>query len=88
MELVSNISDEDIAKAKAKEDVENELTDFAINFLRVVAGAGRPWEVFRDMVACVNAAQAYREAHGCYPSSWEIAAALDGDKPTREWMDT
>lgn len=54
---------------------------FAINFLRVMAGAGRPWEIWRDMVNCVKAAQAYDKAHGHSPISYKSPTLSTPTRP-------
>ena len=86
MKLVVENSDVDLARHAASEEVEKTLREFAINFLRVVAGGGRSYEIYGDMVACIEAAQAYQKLHGLLPSSWDISNAVDGNRADREWM--
>ncbi|WP_454812863.1 hypothetical protein [Labrys neptuniae] len=88
MKLVIENSEKDLARNAASEEVEKTLREFAINFLRVVAGGGRPYEIYGDMVGCIEAAQAYQKAHGLLPSSWDISNAIDGNRADRERMES
>ncbi|OCC05295.1 hypothetical protein BA190_10350 [Labrys sp. WJW] len=88
MKLVSENSEKDLARNAASEEVEKTLREFAINFLRVVAGGGRSYEIYGDMVGCIEAAQAYQKVHGLLPSSWDISNAVDGNRADREWMES
>lgn len=88
MKLVVENSDKDLARNAASEEVEKKLREFTINFLRVVAGGGRSYEIYGDMVACIEAAQAFQKLHGLLPSSWDISNAVDGNRADREWMES
>lgn len=87
MKLVIENSDKDLARHAASEEVEKTLRTFAINFLRVVAGGGRAWQVYGDMFECLEAFQAYEKAHSSGPSSWDISNAVDGNRADRERME-
>jgi hypothetical protein len=87
VEIVSSNSDADIERMRAKEAVEDAFRHCAINMLRVVAGAGKPYDLLGEMIACIEAARGYYEVSGHYPMSDYIASALDGDKKDREFIE-
>jgi hypothetical protein len=77
------------AKIDASDAVRWALTDLAANMLRVCRGAGRPWDIGPQCSDIVQAYERYREAHGCYPSSDEVQAAVavprDEQTPDRDY---
>lgn len=77
MELVSDNSDEEIARQRALQDLRWPMKDLAANLLRVVRGAGRPYELGPQMVEVLDALQAYKEVVGYYPSSQEIGDTIN-----------
>jgi hypothetical protein len=66
VKLVSENSDAEIAENDALAAVEWALRDLAANILRVVRGAGKPYDLGRQAVEFANALVAYREAAGVY----------------------
>lgn len=76
MRIVSENSAEDLARFEAERQVDLALRELAANVLRVVRGAGRPYELDRQAIAFAEACEAYREAVGHYPASEGLGAAL------------
>lgn len=74
--LASSNSERDTARHEAAEAIEWPLRELAANFMRVIRGAGKPHEIGRQCVRVVERFNSYRDAHGCYPSSFEIMEAL------------
>lgn len=77
MRIVSENSDQDLARVRAEGRVDRALCELAANILRVVRGAGRPYELGRQAAGFVAACEAYREAVGHYPPPEDLGAALD-----------
>jgi hypothetical protein len=77
--LVSEQSEADIAKKRAEEEIGIELRALAANMLRVIRGAGKPYELVRDMSSCLKAFQAYYDAHSVWPDSYRLQKVLDFD---------
>jgi hypothetical protein len=91
MKLVSENSESDIKKRAASEEFEQKLEGLAINMLRVIAGAGEPARLLRDIHECALATREYRDVHSEYPSAFQIAKLLDLHTYDREqwesWSD-
>lgn len=68
MKLVSENSEEDIKKRAVAEELERSLERLTINLLRVVAGAGEPGRLLRDIHECAIASGSYYEAHNQLPT--------------------
>ncbi|GLI91089.1 hypothetical protein [Methylocystis echinoides] len=66
-----------LEKHRVCEEFEESLRRLAMNMLRVVAGAGEPYRLLRDMHRCVLSAQSYRECHNELPTSFQIADLLN-----------
>jgi len=64
MRVVSEQSEQDIRKRKAREALVYPLREFAANLLRVIRGAGRPLELLRQMESCAALLREYSKAHG------------------------
>lgn len=77
MKLVSENSDEEIAKEASLSQLRWLLSDLAANMLRVVRGAGKPFMLGSQMAAVLNEYERYREAAGHYPSDHDIGVMLD-----------
>ena len=62
------------------------LVELAANMLRVVAGAGRAWELPEQAAKFVTAAREYAAKHGHGPKSWDMERALSDwtPEPKRE----
>jgi hypothetical protein len=64
------------AREWARSDFSSTIREVAANVLRVVRGAGKPYELLVQMQEVVNKAVKYREVHGYYPSSDLIQQVL------------
>lgn len=67
---------EEADKDWSHRQLDDVLVELAANLLRVVAGAGRAWEIPRQAADVVVATEAYIKAHGCGPSDWDIGRTL------------
>jgi hypothetical protein len=70
MKIVSENSDAEVAANKATEAqqrVERALVDLAANLLRVVRGAGKPYDIVREASTFMKAAADYYEAKSAAP---------------------
>lgn len=85
MRVVSSQSSETIRKKKALEDLTAELRRLAVNLLRVIRGAGKPYELPRDIDRVAKALTEYAEAHGQFPDSDSIRSILDRDIALEEY---
>lgn len=82
MRIVSENSDAEIAAARARDEIVWPLRELAANLMRVIRGAGKPYDIGKQAAAVVSAFVDYREVVGAYPTSYEITHALrlDTDK--------
>lgn len=69
MRIVSEKSEADVAHHHALERVEWRLRELAANLLRIIRGAGKPYEMMLQMAELVEAIQAYQAVVGRAP--WE-----------------
>jgi hypothetical protein len=76
MRLVSENSDDDIRREHARQDIVWPLKELAANLIRVVRGAGKPYEIASQADRVLDAFEAYREVVGHYPPSDEIQNAV------------
>jgi hypothetical protein len=76
MRLVSENSDAELARRRALERVEAALHELGANMLRVIRGAGRPYELGSQASEFSLAMQAHFDAARMYPSSDELAEML------------
>lgn len=58
MRLVSENSEADLKRRRARERFEQALIDTATNLFRIAAGAGKPEDLLREMAECCEAATA------------------------------
>lgn len=79
MRIVSEQSEADIRRKRATDGLVRPLRELAGNLLRVIRGAGKPVELFRQMEACSAAIREYAEAHGHLPPSEVFNQLLDCD---------
>lgn len=77
MKAISSSSVEDRTEYLARQDLEWPLSEAAANMLRVVRGAGRPYQIASHMTRVLNSFTAYRDAVGHYPASYKIAELLN-----------
>jgi hypothetical protein len=71
MKVVSENSEAELAQREAMGQVRWALRDLAANLMRIIRGAGKPWEIGQQAQALINSIIAYREAAGYSPSSDE-----------------
>lgn len=76
LRIVSETSDVEIRRKEALEEVDLALRELTANLMRIVRGAGKSYEVFRQINRCRAAFLQYHEASGCLPSSSEIDRLL------------
>jgi len=77
--IVSEQSDADIEKNRTKEEVGIVLRAVAANLLRVIRGAGKPYDLSREMRGCLQAFKAYYDAHDQWPDSFRLQKEVDFD---------
>jgi hypothetical protein len=83
MRIVSEKSEADVAHHHALERVERRLRELAANLLRIIRGAGKPYEMILQMVELVEAIQAYQAVVGRAP--WEeFNRALDVSRDIKD----
>jgi hypothetical protein len=68
--------DRERARDWAMQEFSSEIRDCAANTLRVVRGAGKPYELLRQFTRVIESAVKYKELHDYWPSSDVIANAL------------
>jgi hypothetical protein len=84
--VVAVNSESEIRRRRAAQDVEWPLRDLIANLIRVVRGAGKPYEIRRQLAAVLTAISDYRDAAGLWPSSDELANMVAMQRP--EWLET
>jgi hypothetical protein len=77
---VSEQSEEEIRRRRAREALVFPLRELAANILRIAKQGGRPHDLPRQLEACHNAIREYAEAHGTLPPAQEVQDILDGDR--------
>jgi hypothetical protein len=82
--IVSEQSEADIEKNRTREALGFALRAMAANLLRIIRGAGKSYELPRDMAECVRLFQAYYDAHAMWPDSFTFQQALDFDTEDRD----
>jgi hypothetical protein len=68
MDLVSTNTDQDLKQRQATAHMAYASKQLAANIIRIVRGAGRPFQLGDQCADFLNAAQAYRAAHGVWPT--------------------
>ena len=76
MKFVAENSASDIEAHHARVRVEHAVQELAANFLRIVRGAGKPYELVRNVSAFIHAVVAYDEAKPRDPLSDVLYASL------------
>ncbi|UFX41724.1 hypothetical protein HAP47_0020650 [Bradyrhizobium sp. 41S5] len=56
------------ARDWAEGDVQRTICDVAANLLRIIRGAGKPYEILIQMKAVIDASVKFQELHGYWPS--------------------
>jgi hypothetical protein len=77
MRVVSENSEQDLAKRSAAEQLEYGLRELAANMMRVVRGAGKPYEIAPQIFGLTGLLQDYKEAVGTWPSSYDVGQMLE-----------
>ncbi|HZG10171.1 MAG TPA: hypothetical protein VEZ70_14440 [Allosphingosinicella sp.] len=77
LRVAASQSDAQLAASDVLAALKWPLREMAANLLRVVRGAGKPYEIGSNAATVLRAFQDYRAVVGHYPSSDEIAALLD-----------
>jgi len=70
---------------EAEAKVKYALRRLAANIMRVTRGAGSSAELGHQMVACIEAMEAYRDVVGTWVPSWDLNQMLDPDKAQAEF---
>ena len=76
MKFVAENSASDIEAHHARVRVEHAVQELAANFLRIVRGAGKPYDLVRNVSAFIHAVVAYDEAKPRDPLSDVLYASL------------
>jgi uncharacterized coiled-coil protein SlyX len=77
MKLVSEQSDAEIARRRALDQLGMHLRALTANLMRVSRGAGAPHYIADQMVACLEAMEAYRSAATHGVSAFDFQGMLD-----------
>ena len=76
MRVVTDNSDDDLAHQNAMADVSHALRELTSNLMRVVRGAGKPDDIFRQTQALAEAFVRYYEATGMAVPADELSTIL------------
>ena len=87
MRLVSEQSEAEVARHRALEHLTPALRHLTANLMRITRGAGHPYRLVEEMVACLQAVQEYRDVVVYGPSTEEIQAALCPDEPEDDFTE-
>jgi hypothetical protein len=77
MRTVSENSEADLTRKRASAQVAWTIRELTANLLRITRGAGKPYEVMRQMADLAEAIKGYQAATGLSSSPDEFARALD-----------
>lgn len=77
MRVVSSNSDKEIAAGRALERLRWPMRELAANMLRVVRGAGRPYELPSQIAKVLSLMEDYRDVAGHYPSDYDIGDTIN-----------
>jgi hypothetical protein len=81
---VGEPSAEAMSREAALDGLYYPLQELAANLLRTVRGAGKPHELGGNLMACIHAFEAYKEANGYWPSAELLASILKFDSGIEE----
>lgn len=87
VKIVSDQSEKQLQQARAEQRLDATLRTCAANFLRVVAGAGRPEDLPQEMLAVLEAVQAMQDAGAGTRVGEVIAETLDVEAASRSWIE-
>lgn len=78
------------AKLQAKNQLTHALRDLAINFLRMMAGGGKPYQIIEQFLAVTEAEEHFRDVHGHLPlaNSYHNAfSTIEAIYAHRPWLE-
>jgi hypothetical protein len=84
MRVVSERSEAEIRTHEVETNVRFTLRRLAANIMRVARGSGSSAELGAQMVACIDAMEAYRDVVGTWVPSWDLNQMLDADAADAE----
>lgn len=84
MRVVSERSEVEIRTHEVESKVRVTLRRLAANVMRVARGSGSSAELGHQMVACIEAMEAYRDVVGTWVPSWDLNKMLDADAADAE----
>ena len=84
MRIVSEKSEADVAHHHALERVEWRLRELAANLLRIIRGAGKPYEMMLQMAELVGAILAYQAVVSLMGAREEFNRALDVSRDIKD----
>src|SRR5262245_54650182 len=76
LRIAAEMSETEIKRERAAAILRASLRELTANLMRIVRGAGKPYDVGEQLVAALSAFKDYREAVGEWPSQYEISEAL------------
>lgn len=81
MRVAADHSDAELARRRVMADVSHAVRDLASNLMRVVRGAGKPHDIFRQAHTLAEAFVRYHEATGLVVAADELSTMLsiEGD---------
>ena len=84
MRIVSERSEAEIRTHEVEAKVRVTLRRLAANIMRVSRGSGSSGELGAQMVACIEAMEAYRDVVGTWVPSWDLNQMLNADAADAE----
>ncbi|SDO59866.1 hypothetical protein SAMN05216360_12929 [Methylobacterium phyllostachyos] len=84
MRVVSERTEAEIRTHEVEAKVRVTLRRLAANIMRVSRGSGSSGELGAQMVACIEAMEAYRDVVGTWVPSWDLNQMLDADAADAE----
>jgi hypothetical protein len=79
MKVVSENSENDLSRKRWEGEVAWALRTLTANLIRITRGAGKPYEIVRQVGELIEALRGYYEAVGHWPPSDELGNALSFD---------
>jgi hypothetical protein len=75
--VVSSQSEEDMERRDTRNGLVWPLRELTANLLRIANGAGKPWELMKQLSACHEALRQYAEAHRHLPPEGMTYQVID-----------
>ncbi len=79
MKLVSENSEAEFARTRYEAEIRWALRNLTANLIRITRGAGKPYEIVRQVDELARALRGYHDALGHWPRSDELENALAFD---------